>query len=60
MADRPKIPDDVLAFFKKQGAKGGKKRAKMYSAKQLSEWGKSGGRPKKKQRAKQKTRRKKL
>jgi hypothetical protein len=40
------IPQDVLKFFRKTGAKGGKARAARYSKRQLSEWGKLGGRPK--------------
>jgi hypothetical protein len=40
-----KIPDDVMEYFRKTGALGGKSRAKKYSKKQLSEWGKKGGRP---------------
>lgn len=43
---RPNIPDDVLAYFRKTGAEGGKARAKKHSKKQLSEWAKRGGRPK--------------
>jgi general stress protein YciG len=43
---RFRIPDDVAEFFRKTGSTGGKKRAKMYSKEQLSEWGKKGGRPK--------------
>ena len=41
------IPDDVMAYFRKTGAMGGKARAKKHSKKQLSEWGAMGGRPKK-------------
>ena len=41
-----KIPRDVLKYFQKTGAEGGKARAKKHSKKQLSEWGKLGGRPK--------------
>lgn len=33
--------------FSKMGKKGGKKRAKLYSKKQLKAWGAKGGRPKK-------------
>jgi general stress protein YciG len=40
------IPEEVLNFFRKQGSKGGKTRAKSYSKEQLSEMGKKGGRPK--------------
>jgi general stress protein YciG len=41
-----KIPKDVLKYFQKTGAEGGKARAKKHTKKQLSEWGKKGGRPK--------------
>lgn len=41
-----RIPDDVMAYFRKTGAMGGKARAKNHSKKQLSEWAKLGGRPK--------------
>jgi len=41
-----RIPEDVMEYFKKTGAIGGKTRAAKYSRKQLSEWGKLGGRPK--------------
>lgn len=41
-----KLPKDVLKFFQKAGAAGGKSRAQKHSKKQLSEWGKLGGRPK--------------
>jgi hypothetical protein len=41
-----KLPKAVLEFFKKTGAEGGKTRAEKHSKKQLSEWGKKGGRPK--------------
>jgi general stress protein YciG len=41
-----KLPKEVLKFFQKTGAKGGKARAEKHSKKQLSEWGKLGGRPK--------------
>lgn len=42
----PRMPDDVREFFKRTGAMGGKTRAAKHSKKQLSEWGKLGGRPK--------------
>jgi hypothetical protein len=42
---RLRIPKDVLEYFKKTGAMGGKARAERHSKKQLSEWGKKGGRP---------------
>jgi len=41
-----RIPDDVMEYFRKTGAAGGKARAKNHTKKQLSEWGKLGGRPK--------------
>ena len=41
-----RIPDDVMEFFRKTGAIGGKARAKKYTKEQLSEMGKLGGRPK--------------
>ena len=43
---KPEIPEDVLAFFRKTGALGGKNRAQKYTKEQLSEMGKKGGRPK--------------
>ena len=36
----------VLEFFKATGSEGGKARAERHSPKQLSEWGRKGGRPK--------------
>ena len=50
---RIRIPDDVLAFFRKTGAMGGKARAKKHTAAELSRWGKLGGRPKGSTKAKQ-------
>ena len=41
-----KLPKDVLKFFQKTGAQGGRSRAKKHTIEQLSEWGKLGGRPK--------------
>ena len=41
-----RLPEDVLEYFRKTGSVGGKTRAKKHSKKQLSEWGKLGGRPK--------------
>lgn len=35
-----------MEYFRKTGAMGGKVRAKKHSKKQLSEWGRMGGRPK--------------
>jgi hypothetical protein len=43
---KPRIPDDVLEYFRKTGASGGKSRARKHSKEQLSEWAKLGGRPK--------------
>jgi hypothetical protein len=40
-----RIPEDVMEYFRKTGAMGGKTRAKKHSQEQLSEWGKLGGRP---------------
>lgn len=41
-----RIPADVMEYFRKTGAAGGKARAERHSAEQLSKWGKMGGRPK--------------
>ena len=41
-----KLPKDVVKFFQKTGAQGGKARAERHSKEQLSEWGRKGGRPK--------------
>lgn len=41
-----KIPEEVMEYFRKAGAMGGETRAAKHSKKQLSEWGKLGGRPK--------------
>jgi hypothetical protein len=43
---KPDIPEDVLEYFRKQGAKGGKARAEKYTPGELAEMGKKGGRPK--------------
>jgi hypothetical protein len=40
------IPKDVLEFFRRTGAKGGKARARNHTPEELSAWGKLGGRPK--------------
>jgi len=40
------IPENVMEYFRKTGAMGGKTRAAKHSAKELSEWGRMGGRPK--------------
>jgi general stress protein YciG len=41
-----RIPDEVMEYFRKTGAMGGKARAKNHSPEELSAWGKKGGRPK--------------
>jgi hypothetical protein len=41
-----KIPKEVLKYFQKTGAEGGKARAENHSKEELSAWGKMGGRPK--------------
>jgi hypothetical protein len=43
---KPRIPEDVMEYFRKTGSEGGKVRARRYSKFQLSEWAKLGGRPK--------------
>ena len=40
------IPEEAMVYFRKVGALGGKARAANHSEKQLSAWGKLGGRPK--------------
>lgn len=42
----PKLPKEVLKFFQKTGAEGGKARAQKHSKEELSAWAKLGGRPK--------------
>jgi len=42
---KPRIPEDVMEYFRQTGSKGGKVRARKYSKRQLSEWAKLGGRP---------------
>ena len=39
-------PDEVMKYFQQTGSEGGKARAAKHTKKQLSEWGKLGGRPK--------------
>jgi len=46
VATKLKIPEDVMEYFRKTGAMGGKARAAKHSKAQLSEWAKLGGRPK--------------
>ena len=41
-----RIPEDVMEYFRRTGAQGGKTRARRYPKEQLREWGKLGGRPK--------------
>jgi hypothetical protein len=41
-----RIPKDVLEYFKKTGAEGGRARAERHSKEELSQWGRMGGRPK--------------
>jgi hypothetical protein len=41
-----RIPEDVMEYFRKTGAQGGKARAKKHTPEELSQWGKMGGRPK--------------
>lgn len=43
---RMRIPDEVMEYFRKTGAIGGKTRAKKHSKELLSGWGRLGGRPK--------------
>jgi hypothetical protein len=40
------MPKEVLEFFRKAGARGGKARARKHTAEELSAWAKKGGRPK--------------
>jgi hypothetical protein len=41
-----RIPKDVLKYFQKTGAEGGRARAERHTKEELSAWGKKGGRPK--------------
>ena len=41
-----RIPKEVLKYFQRTGAEGGKARAARHSPEELSAWGKKGGRPK--------------
>jgi Mrr restriction endonuclease-like protein len=50
-----KLTGEALEFFQKVGSKGGKTRARNYSAGQLSKWAKRGGRPPKKKKSQLKT-----
>jgi len=44
---KPKMPKDVIKFFRATGSEGGKMRAARHSKEQLSKWAKMGGRPRK-------------
>jgi hypothetical protein len=46
--ERPTFPAAILEFFRATGSRGGTTRAEKYTKRQLSEWGKKGGRPRKK------------
>lgn len=46
MAQNIKIPEEAMKYFRLMGSQGGKERAARHSKKELSEWGKLGGRPK--------------
>jgi hypothetical protein len=41
-----RIPEDVMEYFRKTGAMGGKARARKHTKEELSAWAKLGGRPK--------------
>jgi hypothetical protein len=41
-----KIPKDVMEYFQRTGAEGGRARAERHTKEELSAWGKRGGRPK--------------
>lgn len=47
IVEKREIEKYSAEYFKIAGSKGGKSRAKKHSKKQLSEWSKKGGRPKK-------------
>jgi hypothetical protein len=40
------IPEDVMEYFRKTGAMGGKTRTAKHTPAELSKWGKMGGHPK--------------
>ena len=46
MPKKIKIPDEVMEYFRKTGAQGGKARAAKYTPEELSAMGRKGGRPK--------------
>ena len=41
------IPEDVMEYFRKTGAMGGRARAKRHTREELAAWGRLGGRPRK-------------
>jgi hypothetical protein len=43
---KPDLPPEIKRFFQETGEQGGKARAAKHSQKELSDWGKMGGRPK--------------
>jgi hypothetical protein len=43
-----RIPEEAMKYFKLTGAEGGKARARKHTKAELSEWGKKGGRPRRK------------
>ena len=43
---KPRIPEEVMEYFRKTGSLGGTVRAAKYTKDELSEMGKKGGRPK--------------
>ena len=43
---KTKVPKAVMKYFRAVGAEGGKARAARHTAKELSAWGRMGGRPK--------------
>lgn len=42
-----KLPDEVMAYFRRTGAAGGRARARRHTPEELSAWGRMGGRPQK-------------
>ena len=46
LVEKLRIPEDVMEYFRKTGAMGGKTRATKHTPEELSKWGKMGGRPK--------------
>jgi hypothetical protein len=45
MPRKIRIPPDVMKYFRKTGAMGGRARAERHTDEELSRWGKMGGRP---------------